>query len=95
MALKIVIVGAGEVGYNLSKYLAKEDYAITVIDIDENKCHKVKNAIDAKVINGNGASQRILQQIDMNEIDYFIALTPLDEINLIASKTAKSLGAKK
>ena len=95
MALKIVIVGAGEVGYNLSKYLAKEDYAITVIDNDEDKCHKIKNAIDAKVIHGNGASQRILQMIDMNEIDYFLSLTPTDEINLIASKAAKILGAKK
>ena len=95
MSLKIVIIGAGEVGYNLCKYLAKEDYSITVIDIDDNKCSKVKNAIDAKVISGNGASQRILQKIDMKQVDYFLALTPLDEINLIASKTAKSLGAKK
>ena len=95
MSLKIVIVGAGEVGYNLSKYLANEDYAITVIDIDEEKCLKIKNAIDAKVLCGNGASQRILQKIDMHQIDYFLALTPLDEINLIAAKAAKALGAKK
>lgn len=95
MSLKIVIVGAGQVGYNLSKYLAKQDYAITVVDIDEKKCLKVKNAIDAKVVLGNGASQRILQQIDMTNIDYFLALTSLDEINLIASKAAKILGAKK
>jgi len=95
MSLKIVIVGAGQVGYNLSKYLAKQDYSITVVDIDEEKCLKVKNAIDAKVVLGNGASQRVLQKIDMTNIDYFLALTSLDEINLIASKTAKTLGAKK
>ena len=95
MSLRIVIVGAGQVGYNLSKSLAKEDYDITVVDIDEKKCLKVKNAIDAKVVLGNGASQRVLQKIDMSTIDYFLALTSLDEINLIASKTAKSLGAKK
>ena len=95
MSLKIVIIGVGEVGYNLSKYLANEDYAITVIDIDEQKCSKVKNAIDAKVLCGNGASQRILQKIDMPHVDYFLALTPIDEINLIASKAAKTLGAKK
>ena len=59
------------------------------------KCSKVKNAIDAKVLCGNGASQRILQKIDMHQIDYFLALTPLDEINLIAAKAAKILGAKK
>jgi len=95
MSLKIVIIGAGEVGYNLSKYLANEDYAITVVDIDEQKCSKIKNAIDAKVLCGNGASQRILQKIDMPHVDYFLALTPIDEINLIASKAAKTLGAKK
>ena len=74
MSLKIVIIGAGEVGYNLCKYLAKEDYSITVIDIDDNKCSKVKNAIDAKVISGNGASQRILQEINLATVDYFLAL---------------------
>ena len=75
MSLRIVIVGVGEVGYNLSKFLAKEDYAIIVVDINEKKCLKVKNAIDAKVVLGNGASQRVLQQIDMTNIDYFLALT--------------------
>ena len=95
MSLKIVIIGAGEVGYNLSKYLANEDYSITVVDIDEQKCSKVKNAIDARVLCGNGASQRILQKIDMPHVDYFLALTPIDEINLIASKAAKTLGANK
>ena len=95
MSLKIVIVGAGEVGYNLSKYLSKEDYSITIVDVDESRCSKIKNAIDAKVILGNGSSQRILQKIDLEQVDYFLALTPLDEINLIACKTAKALGAKK
>ena len=96
MSLKIVIVGAGEVGYNLTKTLSKEDYDITVIDIDPVKCLKVNNAIDARVIEGNGASQRVLQQIDvMSNVDYFLSLTPIDEINLIASKTAKTMGAKK
>ena len=96
MSLKIVIIGAGEVGYNLSKVLSKEDYDITVIDTNTEKCAKVQNAIDARVIEGNGASQRILQQIDdMTNVDYFLALTPIDEINLIASKISKAMGAKK
>ena len=96
MSLKIVIVGSGEVGYNLSKVLSKEDYDITVIDTDANKCSKIKNAIDARVIEGNGASQRILQKIDkMSNVDYFLALTPIDEINLIAAKISKAMGAKK
>ena len=95
MSIRIVIIGAGEVGYNLSKYLSKEDCDITVVDIDEIRCSRIQNTIDANVIQGNGASQRILQKIDLTTVDYFLALTPTDEINLIASKTAKSIGAKK
>ena len=68
-------------------------------DLDDNPFSQFKtwfkNAIDAKVLCGNGASQRILQKIDMPHVDYFLALTPIDEINLIASKAAKTLGAKK
>ena len=87
MDSKIVIIGAGEVGYNLSKYLSKEDCDITVVDIDEIRCSRIQNTIDANVIQGNGASQRILQKIDLTTVDYFLDLTPTDEINLIASKT--------
>ena len=95
MSIRIVIIGAGEVGYNLSKFLSKEDYDITVVDIDENRCSRIQNTIDANVIHGNGASQRVLKNIDLTTVDYFLALTPTDEVNLIASKTAKTMGAKK
>ena len=95
MKFNIVIIGAGEVGFNLAKSLSKEDHDITVIDVDANKCQKIVNHIDARVIEGDGCSQRILQRIDMNEIDYLIALTRIDEVNLVASKIAKERGAKK
>ena len=95
MKFKIVIIGAGEVGFNLAKSLSKEEHDITVIDIDPIKCQKITNHIDAKVIEGDGCSQRILQDIDMSAIDYLIALTRIDEVNLVASKIAKERGAKK
>jgi len=95
MSLNIVVIGAGEVGFNLAKALSKEDHDITVIDISSEKCNRVKNAIDAKVIEGNGASQRILQKIDMKNIDYLLALTRIDEVNFVSCYLAHSLGAKK
>ena len=93
--MNIVLVGAGEVGFNLSKVLSKEGYNLTIIDIDPNKCNRVNNNLDAKVIEGNGASQRILQKINLEDVKYFLALTKIDEINLVASSIAKKLGAKK
>ncbi|NOZ07280.1 MAG: Trk system potassium transporter TrkA, partial [FCB group bacterium] len=52
-----------------------------------------KTTVDAQVIEGDGASQRILQQINMPEVDIFLALTRIDEINLVASRIAKKMGA--
>ena len=95
MKFNIVIIGAGEVGFNLAKSLSKEEHDITVIDIDHQKCQKVTNNIDARVIEGDGCSQRIIQEIEMNEVDYLIALTRIDEVNLVASKMGKERGAKK
>jgi trk system potassium uptake protein TrkA len=93
--LNIVIIGAGEVGYNLTRVLSNEDYDITVVDIAPERCDSVTNNFDARVILGNGASQRVLQQIDMENVDYLLALTRIDEVNLVASQIASKLGAKK
>ena len=94
MSLNIVIIGAGEVGFNIAKHLSKEDYAITVIDINPKKCLRVQNSIDAKVIEGDGTSQRLLAEIDMPEVDYVLALTRIDEVNLVASQITSKMGAK-
>ena len=93
--MKILLVGAGEVGFNLAKYLSKEDYDITVIDINSQKCHRIKNTIDAHVIEGDAASQRIYESIDMESIDYFLPLTRHDEVNLVSSMISKKMGVKK
>ncbi len=95
MDLKIVIIGAGEVGYNLAQTLSKEDCDITIIDIDPEKCQRISNSIDARVIEGDGASQRVLQNIAMDEIDFLLCLTRIDEVNLVASRIGKKMGAKK
>ena len=94
MSLNIVIIGVGEVGFNLAKYLSKEDHAITVIDVNPKKCLRVQNSIDAKVIEGDGTSQRLLADIDMDNVDYILALTRIDEVNLVASQIASKMGAK-
>ena len=94
MNLNIVIIGAGEVGFNLAKSLSKEDHSITVIDINPKKCIRIQNSIDAKVIEGDGTSQRLLAEIELKEVDYILALTRIDEVNLVASQLSSKMGAK-
>ncbi len=94
MNLNIVIVGAGEVGFNLAKSLSKEDHSITVIDINPQKCLRLQNSVDAKVVEGDGTSQRLLASIEMDKVDYVLALTRIDEVNLVASQMTSKMGAK-
>ena len=93
MGEKVAIVGAGEVGSNLVKALNKDDYEITVIDVNIHKCKRINEKYDVSVIEGDCASQRVLQQIDMESIDFFFALTRIDEVNLVASRMEKKMGA--
>ncbi len=94
MSLRIVIIGAGEVGFNLAKELSREDHDITVVD---NKAEKVKRAsetLDVNTLEGNGASPFILRSAQVDRADIFLALTRIDEVNLVASQMAKKLGAR-
>jgi len=93
--MRIVIIGAGEVGFHVAKALSQEDHDITVIDIDSVKCKRASESLDVIVIEGNGASPRNLSEANVQEADYVLCLTRVDEVNLIASQQAKELGAKK
>ena len=93
--MRIVIIGAGEVGFHVAKALSQEDHDITVIDIDPSKCKRASESLDVIVIEGNGASPRNLSEANVQEADYVLCLTRVDEVNLIASQQANELGANK
>ncbi|MFB0515575.1 MAG: Trk system potassium transporter TrkA [Candidatus Neomarinimicrobiota bacterium] len=94
MSLKIVIIGSGEVGFNLAKELSQEDYDITVVDINPEKVKRASETLDVSTLEGNGASPFILRQAQVESADIFLALTRTDEVNLVSSRMARELGAK-
>ena len=61
--LKHIILGVGEVGFNLVKALSKEKFDITIIDIDEEKCQRITNTMDVRGINGDGANSKYLIEL--------------------------------
>lgn len=93
--MKIVIIGAGEVGFHVAKSLSELDYDISVVDINHNKCARANEHLDVIVTKGNGADERILKNISVSEADYVFCLTNSDETNLITSLQCHNLGAKK
>ena len=93
--MRIVIIGVGEVGYHVAKALSQEDHDIIVMDIDPAKCRRATETLDVIVVEGNGASPRNLSRANVQDADYVLCLTRVDEVNLIASQQAHELGAKK
>jgi len=93
--MRIVIIGVGEVGFHVAKALSQEDFDITVIDNDPEKCRRASEHLDVIVVEGNGASPKNLVEANVDKADYVFALTRIDEVNLIASQQARQLGANK
>lgn len=93
--MKTVIIGAGEVGFHLAKALSEEDFDITIIDTSPVKVKHASENLDVIALEGDGASPQVLKEADVQDAAVVVAVTRVDEVNLIASKLAHELGARK
>lgn len=82
--MKIVIVGAGEVGFDLAKRLIIENNDVVLIEKNPEKADYVSRQLDCKVVNGLGNNPDTLKSAGVNNADFFISLTGSDEVNIIA-----------
>lgn len=90
--MRVVIVGAGKVGYTLAQHLVEENHDVVVIEEDESRRNTVQNSLDVMTIPGNGASPQVLMNPDVRSADLMIAVTDSDEVNMIACMAAKQAG---
>lgn len=93
--MKIVIVGAGEVGTHLAKLLSREDQEITIVDENSARLNFLDSNFNLLTIEGSPTSFKILQRAGVGSCDLFIAVTPSETSNLLACSIATNLGAKK
>ena len=91
--MKIVVVGAGEVGSYLCEVLSENGHSVTVIESSESIAAEIDESQNIKVINGNGSSAQVLKQAGVGDCQFFLAMTRDDRTNLIACSLAKALGA--
>jgi len=89
--LKIVIVGAGEVGYHIASHLTRENKDVVVIDKDPNALRRVSDNLDVQVITGSGSSPLILKEAGIQNTEIMLAVTNSDEDNLVACLVADSI----
>jgi len=89
--MKIIILGANQVGSTLAETLANEQNDITVVDTDVNRLRELKDRIDIGTITGMASHPDVLEQAGGEDADMIIAVTESDEINMVACRVAYSL----
>ncbi|MCK5719079.1 MAG: Trk system potassium transporter TrkA [Thiomargarita sp.] len=89
--MKIIILGAGQVGSSLAANLVNEANDITIVDINAELLHNLQEHIDLRTITGNGAHPNILLQAGAEDADMLVAITNSDETNMIACQIGHTL----
>lgn len=93
--MRVIVIGAGEVGQNVANTLSGGGHDVTVIDGDASRVAKLQNDLDALILHGNGASPRMLQQLNAGGADLLLAVTQSDEVNTIAALSAHLMGTER
>ena len=92
--MKAIIVGAGEVGFQLSKVLLAEGYDVVAIDQSQSACDRLSETLDLMTLCGSGSAPSLLETAGISNTDLLISVTNSDETNILASLIAKRCGVK-
>ncbi len=87
--MRIVIVGGGVVGYSLAEQLRHEHHDIALVEKDAAICQNVNERLDIQTLCGNGSSPRLLEEAGIKGADMVLAVTPIDELNIVVCEIAK------
>ena len=93
--MKIIITGAGAVGFHLAKMMASEHQDIYLIDQSQERLSHIQSNLDIFTIHGDAKSISILKEAKVDSCDLLIAVTTSEETNLLVSILAKKFGAKR
>jgi trk system potassium uptake protein TrkA len=93
--MRIVIAGAGAVGFHLAKELGSEGHHIALIDLDSDKLDYLSDRIDVLTVQGSATRRDVLEAARTKEADLFVAVSNQDEVNMLACAAAHSMGVRR
>ncbi|MHC4836843.1 MAG: Trk system potassium transporter TrkA [Planctomycetota bacterium] len=88
-----IIVGAGQVGFNIASRLVNEGHDVVVIDRDEARLERATESLDVQGLRGHGARTAVLEEAGIADASMLMAVTDSDEVNLVACMAARILGS--
>jgi trk system potassium uptake protein len=89
--MKVIVCGAGQVGYNISRQLSLENHDVTVVDSSDENIRTVSESLDVAAIRGFASDPDVLERANAADADLLIAVTQSDEVNMVACQVAHSL----
>ncbi|WP_321838540.1 NAD-binding protein, partial [Pseudomonas kulmbachensis] len=89
--MKIIILGAGQVGGTLAEHLAGEANDITVVDTDAERLRNLGDRLDIRTVQGRASFPTVLRQAGADDADMLVAVTNSDETNMVACQVAHTL----
>ncbi len=89
--MRVIVCGAGRVGFGIARELASERNAVTVVDVSPNLINQVTTSLDVRGVVGHGAHPDVLEQAGARDAEMIIAATFSDEVNMIACQVAHSI----
>lgn len=90
--MKIIIVGAGKVGFVLAQMLSNDDHDVTIVDRSASRIETVEERLDVDTILGSCTSTEVLMRAGVKNADMLLAVTERDELNIVSCFIAKSYG---
>lgn len=93
--MRMIIVGGGQTGRSLARLLLERRHEVCLIEKDQSRCQKLADELDAAVFPGDGSTVSVLEAAGARKADCVMAVTGVDQVNLVASQLAGHFGAKK
>jgi len=89
--MKVIVCGAGQVGFNIAKHLADQNNDVTVIDRSKSLIRKISESLDVQAVVGHASDPSMLSQVGAADAELLVAVTQSDEVNMVACQVAHSL----
>jgi trk system potassium uptake protein TrkA len=93
--MRVVLIGGGKVGWFLARELVSAGHFVAVVEESEDRAQTVADDVDAVVVHGDGTNVGVLEAASVHDADWLLAVTGLDEVNLVACELGLTLGAKR
>ncbi|MEM6799689.1 MAG: Trk system potassium transporter TrkA [Planctomycetota bacterium] len=93
--MRIVVLGAGTVGRSISALLCQYGHSLTVVDQSAERVRQLNDTLDARAIEGSASQASVLFQAGVSSADLCLAVTGIDEVNLVGASMAAAMGARR